>query len=127
MAGTVNLGPADRHLLVQPGKRFISLDGHKIRHVLSSANPLFESAAEALGSKEIAVVLTGGDRDATDGVQTVRAHGGVVIAQDEATSRVFSVPESAIQTGCVGYVLPLGEIAPALIRLAAGLDPQQRK
>jgi two-component system chemotaxis response regulator CheB len=65
----------------------------------------------------IAVVLTGGDRDATDGIQTVKTCGGIVIAQDEATSRMFAMPRSAIQTGCVDHVLPLAEIAPVLVRL----------
>lgn len=63
-------------------------------------------------------MLTGGDRDATDGVQTVHHHGGVVIAQDQATSAVFSMPHSAIETGTVHSVLPLAAIAPELQRLA---------
>ncbi len=96
------------------------VDGGRIRHVLSSANPLFSSAAEALGGRVIAVVLTGGDRDATDGVQSVRMGGGVVLAQDEATSANFSMPRSAIETGCVDQVLPLAAIAPTLIALVMG-------
>jgi two-component system chemotaxis response regulator CheB len=116
LPGTVYLAPPDRHLKIR-ADGFALTDGRKIRHVLSSANPLFESAAQALGSRVIAVVLTGGDRDATDGVQAVNVHGGFVIAQDEATSEVFSMPHSAIQTGCVDLVLPLEAIGPALIDL----------
>jgi two-component system chemotaxis response regulator CheB len=63
------------------------------------------------------VVLTGGDSDATDGVQAISAAGGMVIAQDEATSMLFTMPKSAIQTGCVDYILPLDEIGPALMHL----------
>jgi two-component system chemotaxis response regulator CheB len=111
--GTVYLAPPDRHLKVR-GDKFMLTDGRKIRHVLSSANPLFESAAEALGGGVIAVVLTGYDSDATDGVQSVKANGGFVIAQDEQTSEVFGMPHEAIKTGCVDRVLPLEEIGPAL-------------
>ena len=93
-------------------------DGAKIRHVLSSANPLFESAARGLPGRVIAVVLTGYDRDATDGVQAVRLSGGTVIAQDAATSMSLGMPGSAIQTGCVDRVLPLQEIGTALVALA---------
>jgi len=89
----------------------------KIRHVLSSANPLFTSAAGVYGDGVIAVVLTGGDSDATDGVQSVSEAGGIVIAQDEATPQNFSMPRSAIKTGSVDYVLPLDEIAPKLLDL----------
>jgi chemotaxis response regulator CheB len=43
----------------------------------------------ALPGRVIAVVLTGYDRDATDGVQAVRLCGGTVIAQDEASCQSF--------------------------------------
>ncbi len=62
------------------------------RHVRSSANPLFGSAAGVLGSRVVAVVLTGGGSDATDGVQAVKTRGGMVIAQDQATSQTFGMP-----------------------------------
>lgn len=115
--GTVYIAPPDHHLTVGRDRSVRLIEGRKIRHVRSSANPLFASAAESLGGRVIAVVLTGGDRDATDGVQSVRAAGGVVLAQDEETSQLFAMPRSAIETGCVDSILPLPEIAPALIRL----------
>ena len=43
--------------------------------------------------------------------------GGTVIAQDRPTSQYFGMPGAAIHTGCVDSILPLGEIAPALIHL----------
>ena len=68
----------------------------------------------------IAIVLTGCGRDATNGVQGVKAHGGAVIAQDRATSQFWSMPESAIASGAVDYVLPLESIAPAIRRIVQG-------
>ena len=115
--GTVYLAPPALHLQIGPGPVASLSKGTKIRHVRSSANPLFSSAAAELEGRVLAVVLSGGDRDGTDGVQTVHAHGGTVLVQDEATSRHFGMPQSAIQTGCVDRVLPLGEIAPTLVRL----------
>jgi two-component system chemotaxis response regulator CheB len=78
---------------------------------------LFSSAARALNGRVVAVVLTGGDSDATDGVQSIREAGGIVLVQDRATSDDYSMPRSAIATGCVNEVLPLAEIAPAIVRL----------
>lgn len=116
--GTVYLAPPHCHLVVDADLRLAFSDGGRIRHVLSSANPLFESAARALPGRVIAVVLTGYDRDATDGVQAVKRSGGIVIAQDEASSESFGMPASAIKTGCVDRVLPLGHIGGALVALA---------
>ena len=116
--GVVYVAPADWHLTIGAQGRFAIRDGTRIHHVLSSANPLFESGAEVLGKRLIAVVLTGWGGDATDGVQAVKQHGGVVIAQDSATSAARGMPQSAIATGSVDYVLPLAEIGPALVELA---------
>jgi two-component system chemotaxis response regulator CheB len=116
--GTVYLAPPHEHLVIRRNEALALVDGHKIRHVRSSANPLFTSAAQVYGDGVIAVVLTGGDRDATDGVQTVHQRGGTVIAQDQASSQIFGMPHSAIETGAVSAILPLAHIAPELERLA---------
>jgi two-component system chemotaxis response regulator CheB len=115
-AGTVYVAPADAHLVVAASRRFELIDGRRIRHVSSSANPLFTSAAHVLGPV-IGVVLTGMGQDGTDGVQAVKQAGGIVIAQDEATSEWFSMPRSAIATGLVDYVLPLDRIGAKLVEL----------
>ena len=114
--GTVYVAPADAHLLVGSDRRFELMDGGRIRHVRSSANPLFTSAAYVLGPV-IGVVLTGMGQDGTDGVQAVKRAGGIVIAQDEATAEWFSMPRSAIGTGAVDYVLPLDRIGAKLVEL----------
>ncbi|HKV10218.1 MAG TPA: chemotaxis protein CheB [Thermoanaerobaculia bacterium] len=115
--GTIYLAPPDLHLIVLPNHTFALRDGQRIGNVLSSADPLFASAAEVLGGRVIAVVLTGMGHDASDGVQAVKAAGGTVIAQDEASSQYFAMPKSAIATGCVDFILPLRKIAPELVRL----------
>ena len=61
--GTVYLAPPDLHLYVQRGGVCHLADGRKIRHVRSSANPLFDSAADTFKGRVIAVVLTGSDRE----------------------------------------------------------------
>lgn len=120
LSGTVYLAPPDRHLWLRWDGVFTLLDGTRICFVLSSANPLFVSAADTLQGRVIAVALTGGGSDAADGVQAVKQQGGVVIAQDQATSLCFGMPRAAIESGAVDYVLPLSEIASALCRLVRG-------
>jgi two-component system chemotaxis response regulator CheB len=116
-AGTIYLAKPDRHLVISPRGTFSYMDGTRIKFLLSAANPLFESAARVFGPRAIAVVLTGSGSDATDGVQTVKTHGGIVIAQDPTTSRHAGMPSSAIATGAVDHVLKLDQIAPKLIEL----------
>ena len=124
LPGNVYVARSDLHLTISADKRFSYVNGTKIRFLLSSANPLFASAAAAFENRLIAVVLTGGGRDATDGVQTVKAHGGIVIAQDPRTARQSSMPRSAVETGVVDYVLPLDAIAPALAAIMRGESVQ---
>jgi two-component system chemotaxis response regulator CheB len=118
--GVVYVARPDLHLTVGPDRRFTYIDGAKIRFVRSSANPLLDSAANVFGERTIAVVLTGSGLDATDGVQAVRARGGIVIAQDPATAEHASMPMSAIRTGAVDHVLPLEAIAPMLVAITRG-------
>jgi two-component system chemotaxis response regulator CheB len=123
LAGTVYIALPHAHLVVRPDGRLSYSNHRKIRFLRSAANPLFESASEVFGKRVIAVVLTGRDADATDGVQSVKKHGGIVIAQDRATSEIFDMPRSAIGTGCVDHVLPLETIASALERLVEAGHP----
>jgi two-component system chemotaxis response regulator CheB len=118
--GTVYVARADSHLTIGGDKTFHYHDGTRIRHVRSSANPLFESAARVFDGHLIAVVLSGGGSDATDGVQGVKAHGGIVIAQDEATSTHWHMPKAAIASGAVDFVLPVEAIAPMLDAIVHG-------
>ena len=94
-------------------------DGSKIKYVHSSANPLFESAAYALDGRVVAIVLTGSGTDGTNGVQTVKGMGGVVLVREPASSAYSSMPLSAIGTGAVDRVLPLESIPAELMRLVA--------
>lgn len=81
-----------------------------------SADVLLHSIARRAESAGVAVVLTGMGRDGADGLAAVRQAGGFTIAQDEATSAVYSMPREAAKSGAL--ILPLGEIAGALTTVA---------
>ncbi len=116
-AGGVWIAPPDHHLLVN-GDGSLSLTQTELVHfVRPSADLMFDSMAAGYRDRSIAVVLTGTGSDGEMGVRAVRKMGGTVIAQDRATSEFFGMPGAAIETGCVDFILPLGEIAPALATL----------
>jgi two-component system chemotaxis response regulator CheB len=119
-AGTVYLARAGDHLTITGDRAFQYVDGRRIKFLRSSANPLLESAAAAFGAHLIAVVLSGTGSDATDGVQTVKTHGGIVIAQDRSTSEHWGMPEAAVRSGAVDYLLPISEIGPRVDALVRG-------
>ncbi|WP_344406338.1 chemotaxis protein CheB [Streptomyces longisporus] len=113
--GAVYIAPPDRHLLVRPGGLLALSDSELVHFVRPSADLLFESVAGAYGPRAIACVLTGTGRDGAMGVDAVKSRGGTVIVQDPATAEFRGMPEAAVGTGSVDFVLPLEEIA-ALIR-----------
>jgi two-component system, chemotaxis family, protein-glutamate methylesterase/glutaminase len=115
--GAIFIAPPDRHLLVNADGS-LSLSRTELVHfVRPSADLLFESAAASFRDRAIAVVLTGTGSDGATGVRAIKKMGGTVIAQDEGTSEFFGMPNAAIQTGGVDFVLPLGDIGPALTKL----------
>jgi two-component system chemotaxis response regulator CheB len=112
--GEVFVAPPDRHLIVNPDGTLSLSHAGRVRHVRPSGDVLFASMAVSYRDRAVAVVLTGGDHDGSTGARLVKAVGGTVVAQDEATSEQFAMPSAAIATGAVDHVLPLGQIAPIL-------------
>jgi two-component system, chemotaxis family, CheB/CheR fusion protein len=81
--------------------------------------------AEVRMSDAIGVVLSGTASDGTAGVQAIRAKGGVNFAQDPQTAKFRGMPQSAIDSGCVDYVLSPEGIARRLTWISAHPDFQR--
>ena len=81
------------------------------------ADALFKSLAENYGDAAISVVLSGGDSDGALGTQQIKHNGGITFAQEPSSARFPSMPRSAIETGCVDFVLRPSQIARELGRL----------
>jgi two-component system chemotaxis response regulator CheB len=118
--GTVYIAPPDNHLLVNRNRTLSLTQSELVHFVRPSADLLFESVAAAFRERAIAVVLTGSGRDGAMGIVAVKKMGGTVIAQDEGSSAFFAMPAAAIETGKVDFVLPVDEIAGALVSLTVG-------
>jgi two-component system, chemotaxis family, protein-glutamate methylesterase/glutaminase len=116
ISGHVYVAPPGTHMMVAPGIAVHLTRSAPVHFVRPSADVLFESAARSCGPV-IAVILTGTGVDGAAGAAVVRDGGGVVIAQDEATSAFFGMPHAAIDSGVVQYVLAVGDIGAALIDL----------
>jgi len=108
--GTLHVCPGSHHLRFTPAGRILLDDGPRISGYRPCADVTLESAATWAGPRTIAVILTGMGSDGARGVVTVKAAGGYVIAQDEATSMIYGMPQESIRTGAVDEVLPLEAI-----------------
>jgi two-component system CheB/CheR fusion protein len=75
----------------------------------------FRSLAEDRHERAIAVILSGAGSDGTLGMREVHGKGGVVLVQDPRTAQFDSMPNSAVATGMVDSVLPVGQIPAVLL------------
>lgn len=117
--GKVLVAPGDFHMRVQR-------DGRGVRVVLdqsaqeNSCRPavdvLFRSAAEVYGGAALAVILTGMGQDGLRGVQSLKALGAHVIAQDQASSVVWGMPGAVVSAGLSDTVTSLDGIVPEIFR-----------
>ncbi len=114
--GSLYVCPGSHHLRISPVGHVQLEDGPRISGYRPCADVTLESAATWAGPMTIAVVLTGMGNDGARGVRAVKAAGGYVIAQDEATSMIFGMPQESIRTGVVNEVLPLDAITSTIER-----------
>ena len=122
-AGQIYLAPGGRHMRVarHGTEAVIALDdGPPVNFCKPAVDPLFTSAIDVWQGGTLALVLTGMGSDGMRGGKDIVAAGGSVIAQDEASSVVWGMPGAAAHAGICAAVLPLGQIAPKLVRLFSG-------
>lgn len=118
--GRVYLSPDNGHLEVAAGLRLTVRHDEPINGFRPSADALFTSAAASLGQDALAVILTGMGTDGARGLEAVHREGGVIVAQDEATSVIWSMPRAAVTAGIADLVLPIGEIGRMLVETVRG-------
>jgi two-component system chemotaxis response regulator CheB len=127
--GTIWLAPGDAHMEVAPRKAMpgdveasAGRRGGRVRlhqqqplnHCRPSVDYLFFSAARMYGAGALALVMTGMGADGLDGAHAVHRGGGVVLAQDEATSAVWGMPGRVAEAGIASATLPISAIADVL-------------
>jgi two-component system chemotaxis response regulator CheB len=114
-SGTLYICPGGQHLKVNPLGR-VQLDGAtgRIAGYLPNIDVTMESVAAFAGALSIGAVLTGMGADGAQGACAIKKAGGLVIAQDEATSVIFGMPAEAIKHNAVDHVLGIDDIYAAI-------------
>lgn len=121
--GKAWIAPGNSHLiLVREGARVrTKLNQEPPENACRPAvDPLFRSVASIYGRNCLAVVLTGMGQDGLRGCEAIRAAGGQILAQDEATSVVWGMPGFVARAGLADRVLPLPMLAGEIIRRIRG-------
>jgi two-component system chemotaxis response regulator CheB len=117
--GDAWVAPGDHHMIVLR-------DGLQYRLLIHQDPPenscrpsvdvLLRSVAQTFGADSLTVILTGMGQDGLRGCESLRAAGGQVLAQDEATSVVWGMPGYVAQAGLADRVLPLAMIAGEIVQ-----------
>lgn len=126
--GTIHIARGDWHLEVLPAAHASQpctlhlTQKEPENHCRPAVDVLFRTAAAAHGTGVLAVMLTGMGSDGLAGSRVVRTRGGVVLAQDQATSAVWGMPGAVTRAGLANRVLPIQAIAGEILRLTGSLS-----
>ncbi len=114
----------DHVYVIPPGAAMTVTDGHlrvvqreRARGVHTLIDEFLISLSSVHGSETVGVILSGAGADGARGLEAIKEHGGITIAQDPASAQFSSMPERAVATGCVDLVLPPEQIAEHLVQI----------
>jgi two-component system chemotaxis response regulator CheB len=120
--GHIYVAPGGRHMLIEKSgvHRVIRLsDAPPENFCRPAVDPMLRSIAKAYGASVLVIILTGMGYDGRTGSQDIVKAGGTVIAQDKETSVVWGMPGAVATSGLCSAVLPLKELGPHALKLAA--------
>ncbi|HUJ32829.1 MAG TPA: chemotaxis response regulator protein-glutamate methylesterase [Candidatus Acidoferrum sp.] len=129
LAGRALICPGNRHMKVrrmEHGNITILVDQPRVNGHRPSVDVLFQSVAQEIGAKSVAVLMTGMGEDGAAGMGAVQAAGGFTIAQSPDTCVVDSMPRSAIERGFATRVVALSGLASVLQARCAAENSNER-
>ncbi len=96
----------NRKLITIENSRLILSDKHEVKGPNTAIDIFLHSLAKDQGNKAIAIILSGTGTDGTKGIQSIKNAGGLVLVQDPLTAKFDGMPNSAINTTLVDFILP---------------------
>lgn len=108
--GVAYLAPPDYHLLIEADYSLALSLEDRVNYSRPSIDILFESAAQAYSDGLIGVIMTGASADGSKGLLEIKRYGGLTVVQAPETAEVDTMPESAIDSVEVDYIVPLDKL-----------------
>ena len=118
LPGHAYIAPGNQHLLLErSGARYVCRlhHGPPVNRHRPSVDVLFRSVAMHAGANAVGVILTGMGDDGAKGLLEMCQAGAYTLAQDEASSVVWGMPGEAVKLDAAADVLPLDQIAAAIL------------
>ncbi len=118
-AGQACLAPGGYHMILKRDDTHIKVvthQGPKENSCRPSVDVLFRSVAKCYGAGTLAVVLTGMGQDGLKGCEAIKAAGGQILVQDQASSVIWGMPGLVAKAGLAAKVLPLNQLADEITR-----------
>lgn len=109
--------PPNTSMTIAQGQLHL-LPRDRTRRIAMSVDTFFLSLADDQGSQAIAIVLSGGDGDGSRGLEAIKGAGGITFAQCKESAQVSSMPNMAVATGQVDFILPPQQIAEKLAAIS---------
>ncbi|MCB0154871.1 MAG: PAS domain-containing protein, partial [Anaerolineae bacterium] len=111
---TVYVIPPNRNLAILQGRLYL-LERESARGLHLPIDSFFRSLAQDQGDKAVGIILSGTGSDGTLGLTAIKGEGGLTMVEDPASAGYDGMPDSAIATGLVDYVLPPEQLAGQLL------------
>jgi two-component system, chemotaxis family, protein-glutamate methylesterase/glutaminase len=124
-SGHIYFAPPDYHLMIERDMTFVLSLDEPVNFSRPSIDVLLESAADSVGNKLLAIILTGTNADGARGLRAVRRAGGTGWVQVPESAQAPAMPRAAIDLAGADAVLTLAEIADGLQRVGRARSNQR--
>lgn len=113
--GDILVAGSNDHLLLESDRRLTYTPDPVDNPYRPSVDVFFSSVAAYWPKPGVAALLTGMGADGARGLLVLRQAGWLTLAQDQASSVVYGMPQAAVQIGAACQVLPLSQLASAIM------------